>query len=397
MKEEQLRIYLENAYAHVPTLPGYWIDYEKFNGEFQRILKLHNEESVDAEVALNQIFPGYKQMEDFKAEDMTSPIKVIRLTPNKLKRISSLRKKLVENINKIPASADGWKDFAQLGQNDVKSSFLSLDFTTLKEVMETFFPSFYEFRKGDKLNHEIPLTFRSLRWQEDKQRNEVKVPVKHDANKTRKQQKPKLMEFALFLPCDKGFDAALKELAEKALPEQWYYGDDEHESLPILKSYLTYTFDRLCTEDEENAENNNWKKKIKESGDGRFCIFNTGLVDQLYDPIYAWFESNKKGKSAWIFKQFVKSSDKEMQTLTRIFGTDMPDTAHYYNSTSELVYDIRKQIGSYNWDHFILRCERLPLEFLRENGPEFDYDRSVKDKLFYADLSMASNYSAVGA
>ena len=118
-------------------------------------------------------------------------------------------------------------------------------------------------------------------------------------------------------------------------------------------------------------------------------MFNTGLVDQLYDPIYAWFGKNEKREGGWIFRQFVKSSDREMQTLTRIFGTNMPETAHYYNSTSELVYDIRRDIGSYNWDHFVQRCDRLPIGFLKDNGPAFDYDRKEKNAQFYKELSIA--------
>lgn len=74
--------------------------------------------------------------------------------------------------------------------------------------------------------------------------------------------------------------------------------------------------------------------------------------------------------------------------LTRIFGTNLPSPAHYYNQTSELVYNIKTEIGSYNWNHFIDNCRRLPLEFLRENGPKFDYSQP-KTPQFYIKLAEA--------
>lgn len=238
--------------------------------------------------------------------------------------------------------------------------------------------------------HETPLMFRSFKWEQEKNKNIQEGIVKENKKPaTRKEKKSKIMEFSLFLPLKTGYDNAIKELATKALPEQWYYGDETHASFPILKSYLNYTFDRLCTEDQDHVHDQYWVKKIKVSDDGRFCVFNTGLVDQLYDPIYAWFGKNEKREGGWIFRQFVKSSDREMQTLTRIFGTNMPETAHYYNSTSELVYDIRRDIGSYNWDHFVQRCDRLPIGFLKDNGPAFDYDRKEKNAQFYKELSIA--------
>lgn len=114
------------------------------------------------------------------------------------------------------------------------------------------------------------------------------------------------------------------------------------------------------------------------------------MIDKLYEPVYALFNRNASETSTrkWIFWTFVKSTDREHQLLTRIFGTKLPSPAHYYNQTSELVYNIKTEIGSYNWNHFIDNCRRLPLEFLRENGPKFDYSQP-KTPQFYIKLAEA--------
>lgn len=396
MEKDKLWMYVENAYAHVPTLPGYWIPLDSFNNEFKKILTKHEEkEDIDGNYALQQFSSEVKTMNNYKTEDMENPISVIRFSPNKLKRIKQLRKLLVDNINKINANSEGWKDFAAIGQNNVKANLSDLDFDTLKEAFSIFFP-FYKFKEGNPSLHEPPVMVRSTKWQnEEKNVSTIdsaltnNVPSIQARPKRKKYAKSKLMEFALFLPLRGGFDNAIEQLAKKALPEQWYYGNENKNKYPILRSYLTYTFERLLFEDQKNSSVSTWNKKIQVSQDGQFCIFNTGLVDDLYDPIYAWFRKNRKNADGWIFKQFVRSRDKENQVLTRIFGAQKPETAHYYNSPSELIYDIRQEISSCNWDHIIInRCERLPLAFLHDNVPAFDYDRP-KDKHFYEELSIA--------
>lgn len=197
------------------------------------------------------------------------------------------------------------------------------------------------------------------------------------------------MSFVVF---PNGFNNAIKQLAEeKALKENWFYGDKNQDpgSYPILKNYLLLTFERLLAEDEEHSMDSTWEKKILVTD--KNAVFNTAtLVDKLYEPVYALFSRNNSETSSrkWIFWTFVKSNDREHQLLTRIFGTNLPTPAHYYNQTSELVYNIKTEIGSYNWDHFIDNCRRLPLDFLRENGPKFDYTQP-KNAQFYKRLAEA--------
>ena len=216
------------------------------------------------------------------------------------------------------------------------------------------------------------------------------MPEKENGNVRKKKLSAfdKMMGFAIF---PSGFNNAIRQLAEeKALKENWFYGNKNQYpgSHPILKNYLLLTFERLLAEDEEHYNDPTWEKKIITTD--KNAVFNTGLVDKLYEPVYALFSRNTSETSTrkWIFWTFVKSTDREHQLLTRIFGTNLPSPAHYYNQTSELVYNIKTEIGSYNWNHFIDNCRRLPLEFLRENGPKFDYSQP-KTPQFYIKLAEA--------
>jgi hypothetical protein len=205
----------------------------------------------------------------------------------------------------------------------------------------------------------------------------------------------KLMKFAYFPKKDagsskNGFQLAIEILAnEKVLKEDWSYKDQDKEDYPILRSYFLRTFERLLSEDDKHSKDEHWNTKIRYSKDESYVVFNTGLVDSLFEPVYAFFKKNPRRENQYEFVAFIKSNDNEHQTLTRTFGTDLPTPAHYYDNTSELVYNIKYEIGTYNWDHIIKRCCRLPIEFLRDNGPaEFNYN-DVSSKDFFQRLSEA--------
>jgi cold shock CspA family protein len=100
----------------------------------------------------------------------------------------------------------------------------------------------------------------------------------------------------------KTFRSVLPNLVEKALDEHWYFGKkpDPRHPYPILENYLKFTFFRLRREN-----------KIVEStvlipsGQTRkWAAFNTGLVDKLYDPIFALFDENQNNTQPWRFYAF---------------------------------------------------------------------------------------------
>jgi hypothetical protein len=161
----------------------------------------------------------------------------------------------------------------------------------------------------------------------------------------------------------RSYPNALALLASQALPERWHFGDQDAagNSFPILRSYLTYTFVKLRHEN-----------KVFESVDGKWAAFNTGLVDKLYDPIFALFERNRRAPQPWAFCDFcVPGKRNSGKQLTAAFDP-LPEPAKYFNSTVDMLFDTSRDIYI-DYEHVILdgiRQNRFPVQFLREHLPE---------------------------
>ena len=191
---------------------------------------------------------------------------------------------------------------------------------------------------------------------------------------------PSITQWAYF----PDFPKAIQNLKELALKEKWYYKrQNPNYPYPILSNYLKYTFVRLTHE-----------HKIMELED--YAAFNTGLVDSLYDPIFALFEKNKNvGKQQWIFKYFcVAGQDWAGKTLSKFFHP-LPEKAKYFQSAEDYIYDGQEK-PQMDWEHIILdHVERWPIEFLVANKPSdfifkdtCEMDERVKDE-YYQNLAKA--------
>lgn len=125
------------------------------------------------------------------------------------------------------------------------------------------------------------------------------------------------------------YNARIKELANKALPEKWSFKGKTDYS--ILKNYLKYTFNKLKDE-----------KKVIETDS--YCVFDTGLFSNYYVPIYAYGEASKNGQNnapKWIFKGF---KDKyELGALDMI--TEFPERADYFSDPSMLVFNWHLEVN----------------------------------------------------
>ena len=201
----------------------------------------------------------------------------------------------------------------------------------------------------------------------------------------------KLLDFAFFpAPGGRnGLDMAIGHLAAIARPERWYYGRKDPGTHPLLKNFLTLTFERLQYEDSVGKDDPRYESKILV--EGRFATFNTGLCDPYNEPIYALFKQNERLSDArpWTFMAFVGSRAMGQFDMTGKFGARLPQAAHYYNSTAELTFDVRRDITVPNLDHYIDHCNRLPFDFLRYFGPQnFDYERP-RTREFYEELAEA--------
>ena len=138
------------------------------------------------------------------------------------------------------------------------------------------------------------------------------------------------------------YNASIKALSALA-PEKWSFGNKDDNS--ILKNYIDHTFCRLYEE-----------KKIVERS--KYAIFNTGLFDEYFKPICAYFMRNTvPNRQAWFLCGFYT----EYQ-LTSMGVAETPERANYFDDPSELVFDTHLDIVP-QYDHIFgdkENIERLP-------------------------------------
>jgi hypothetical protein len=132
----------------------------------------------------------------------------------------------------------------------------------------------------------------------------------------------------------------LSDLADEAENEDWeYHKTDSQYPRPILHNYVRQTYRRLAEEG-----------KIALSADGQFSCFNTGLVTDNHEPVFASFEVNRQaaaGKQPWYFKAWLRKGRWELNKFPQL-----PDMAHYFDDPSCLVLDSRKELRV-NIEHIV--------------------------------------------
>lgn len=178
------------------------------------------------------------------------------------------------------------------------------------------------------------------------------------------------------------------DLANRALTEKWYYGDETEENkkkLPILRNYLNYTFRRLVVED---------KVVYGSRGDKEYAAFNTGLVDKTYEDIYALFEKKhyKGWEQDWYLLDFVVAGEDLGKILVAVFNP-LPKRADYFEGKIEnMLYDVSTGECRLDGKHLIIEnADRFPKDFFEENCPtgflcvndiniDDVYDKDVNDQ-----------------
>lgn len=162
-----------------------------------------------------------------------------------------------------------------------------------------------------------------------------------------------LFSFAFFPK----FEDAIKYLAEDlASPEEWDYSDSTEKTYSILKNYLDFTYRRLKKEG-----------KIAFTTDNKYACFNTGLVTNNLEDIFAFFEKYqgpKLGKSPFFFKAFLKESDNH---ILRNFNDNIPDIANFFEKPDLLIFNPKCRLIP-DIDHIIQdNISRFP-SHLQESG-----------------------------
>jgi predicted Zn finger-like uncharacterized protein len=168
---------------------------------------------------------------------------------------------------------------------------------------------------------------------------------------------------------------SLHDLVQLALPENWTSGgiklphsDIDGENFftpfPILRNYILYTFYKLHTEGKI--------MEVTHRGT-RLAAFNTGLVDKLYDSIYALFHKNpRQNFQQWKFHSFCRANiGKDGQELTRYFNP-LPSPAKYFDNPTEVIFNPGTKVTP-RYDHIIydgIRKNRYPTDFLKKHLPD---------------------------
>ena len=193
----------------------------------------------------------------------------------------------------------------------------------------------------------------------------------------KKQNNSELFKFALF----PYYDNAIAYLADNlADMETWDFSDSMTKNNSILKNYLEFTFRKLQQE-----------KKIAFTADNKFACFNTGLVTDNLEDIFAFFEENKNPKSGFTtpfcFKAFLKKSD---NNVLKHFSHSIPDVANFFEKPELLIFNPKCELIP-DLDHIIDdNLSRFPPYLQRADDAELR--RQLVGAIDEAKKKVRSNY-----
>ena len=166
-----------------------------------------------------------------------------------------------------------------------------------------------------------------------------------------------LFNFALFPYYEHAIAFLANTLADK---EDWDFSDSLKKSNGILKNYLEFTFRKLLQE-----------KKVCFAPDNKFACFNTGLVTDNLEDIFAFFEAYKSPKpgftTPFCFKAFLKKSDNH---VLRHFSHSFPEVADFFDKPDLLIFNPKCDLIP-DLDHIIKdNLMRFPAHLQRADDAE---------------------------
>ena len=385
MKENEIKALLEGAYVQTSTLPGFFVRYDEFRSKFNKLVTQRSELPLDVEKYLEEFYPDMKIEECYQPQGTDEEFKAFRIAPNKLKIVGELKKKIEAVLKSIPTSGEGWFNFAVIGSKIPKEDYLEMGFVGIRQTIECIFRNRIEFRVGDTSKREAPVLARDTKTLGKVSATPI-IPTRVPEKTLRPKQGSYIGEaidkFAYFpkpksSPSILGWDAAINDLAVNiALEERWYYNEDDKLTKPILKNYLSYTFERLQFEDEierKKAKEEDRQPRLKILENDKNAIFNTGLVDNIYDPVFAFFKRNNGTNPAitqpWVFIAFATANSYYQNIITDF--PYKPERAEYFTNPSDLYYDCSAQKPTINWEHIIKdNIERLPIGFVKKGATD---------------------------
>jgi hypothetical protein len=282
---------------------------------------------------------------------------------------AELEAKILQVIRDLQAEPSEWVNFAKIGGPLAATGVQYKDYGFLK--LRPFLNEFsttleFEIKQAEGTTptcyvrpRSEPLTEDEATTESDGEDTPFFAPQSHGESNKVPAADTWLFRWAMITP------AQIERLAELALPEKWYYGDEEPaDRFPILKNYLGYTFKKLCTENKVCIETD------LERGE-EYAAFNTGLVDQKYEYIYALCKQNTRSYGPyWYLVDFVVAGEDAGKTLVNLFNP-MPCKADYFKGRIEnMLYDTSTGNLSCDYVHILAeRTHRLPVSFFQENCP----------------------------
>lgn len=382
MEKEEIKNLLIGAYLQLPTYPGYYVKLDDFRAAADKVAEVYQWDNSQFDILLQEFFPEAKREERYIPRTEEEPFVAYRISPRLLKPIEPLRKLMKDVLTNPQFYHGGWMNFANMGIGVPKEAYQPFGFESIRVAVESVMKQRVEFRKGDISQNEAPLMVRYIegKFYTATEENEAADPSLRNPQGCYMGEV--IQEWAFYRPKErvKGWDAAANDLARQALKENWSYHPKDHLRLPILKNYLSYTFERLLLEDkleEEAAEREGRVPRKKVLTNERHAVWNTGLVDkQSFRPIFAFYVKNEEVTEEitqpWIFMAY-DTADSSMQMVMSEFPYQ-PERASYYTDPRELIYDVRANKPTVDLDH-VLRdnIERLPLAFLKM-GHDADFD-----------------------
>jgi len=143
--------------------------------------------------------------------------------------------------------------------------------------------------------------------------------------------------------------ASLLTLAGLAQNEDWDYRNTTSDRpLPILRSYIVYTFRRAHQQG----------RVMELDADGhRFACFNTGLLTPHFERIFGYFvvQTRSDLSQPWFLEGFYRESDHRLLKFQKL-----PARASYFDHPADLLYDPRLDLRI-QYEHIVNdQIERFP-------------------------------------
>jgi len=144
-----------------------------------------------------------------------------------------------------------------------------------------------------------------------------------------KEERSELFKFAYFPKYHEAIKFLAEELANKE--DEWDFSDSKIKNYSILKNYLEHIYRKIQQEN-----------KIFFTSKNDYACFNTGLVTENWEEIFAFFQEYKQPKLGFknppfCFKAFLKKSNPE---LLRIFSSiGLPEIADFFQKPEELIFN----------------------------------------------------------